>query len=218
MEKHSFIARRTARYVTLGQFNAETRRVWFVLHGYGQLAEYFIRRFDVLDDGHTFVVAPEALSRFYLDGVGNHSGKIGATWMTREDRLNEIDDYLYYLNTLYHTLISEADESRLQIGLLGFSQGTATVCRWIAGGKFSVDKLILWAGLFPPDLQEFPNWERLKTIESILVYGDQDPYVKGEEVANYVAQLKQTGLSPRIVRFEGKHEVVREVIRQVTAF
>src|SRR5207244_2577426 len=135
---------------------------------------------------------------FYLDGVGTHSGKIGATWMTREDRLNEIDDYLYYLNTLYHTLISEADENRLQIGLLGFSQGTATVCRWIAGGKFRVDKLILWAGIFPHDLQEFPGWERLKTIESTLVYGDHDPYVKAEEVDKYLAQLKQTGLSPRV--------------------
>jgi hypothetical protein len=36
-------------------------------------------------------------------------------------------------------------------------------------------------------------------------------------VDKYVAQLKQTGLSPHIVRFEGKHELVREVIRQVTA-
>jgi hypothetical protein len=62
---------------------------------------------------------------------------------------------VYYLNTLYNTLISETDESRLRIGLLGFSQGTATVCRWIACGKFRVDKLILRASLFPHDLQEF---------------------------------------------------------------
>ena len=36
-------------------------------------------------------MAPEGLSRFYLEGF---SGKVGATWMTREDRLNDIDNYL----------------------------------------------------------------------------------------------------------------------------
>ncbi|MBC7923946.1 MAG: phospholipase, partial [Ferruginibacter sp.] len=124
METHQLTVRRTARYATLGQLNADTRQVWFVLHGYGQLAEYFIRRFDVLDDGHTYVVAPEALSRFYLQGMGEGSGRVGATWMTREDRLNEIDDYLHYLRTLHQTLVGEG--GRWRTGLLGFSQGTAT--------------------------------------------------------------------------------------------
>ena len=52
--------------ILLGALSAETREIWFVVHGYGQLAEYFIRHFRGLDDGTRYIVAPEGLSRFYV--------------------------------------------------------------------------------------------------------------------------------------------------------
>ncbi|MES2730173.1 MAG: phospholipase [Bacteroidota bacterium] len=216
MEKHELSVRRTARYVTLGSLNADTRRIWFVLHGYGQLAEYFIRRFDVLDDGFTYIVAPEALSRFYLDGLGAHN-KVGATWMTREDRMNEIEDYVQYLNMLYQTVLGEADENRLKIGLLGFSQGTATACRWAASSPLQFDRLVLWAGSFPPELPELPYWEKLKNIDSLLVYGNEDFFINEIEIAKHQAEWQKWGLSPRIIQFAGKHEIVRNVVLKVMA-
>ncbi|NIP78275.1 MAG: phospholipase, partial [Gemmatimonadetes bacterium] len=81
------------------------REVWFVLHGYGQLAERFVRRFDALPgvrDGMRAVVAPEALSRFYVEeevtGPHGPESRVGATWMTRADREHEIRDYVEYLD------------------------------------------------------------------------------------------------------------------------
>ena len=65
MEKHHLKVSRTARYFTLGELNEQTKNVWFVCHGYGQLAEYFIRNFEAINDGENLIVAPEALSRFY---------------------------------------------------------------------------------------------------------------------------------------------------------
>jgi hypothetical protein len=52
--------------------------VWFVCHGYGQLAAYFIRHFAFLTENApaTVVIAPEGLSRFHLSGNG---GRVGAT-------------------------------------------------------------------------------------------------------------------------------------------
>ena len=41
MEKHIKVER-TARYFTLGELNEHTEQIWFVCHGYGQLAEYFM--------------------------------------------------------------------------------------------------------------------------------------------------------------------------------
>ena len=32
-----------ARYYRLGNLDATTKQLWFVLHGYGQLAQFFIR-------------------------------------------------------------------------------------------------------------------------------------------------------------------------------
>ena len=42
-----------------------------------------------LDDGSRLIVAPEALSRFYLGEVSQRPAserRVGASWMTREDR------------------------------------------------------------------------------------------------------------------------------------
>ena len=78
---------RTARYHVLGD-PATARMVWVLLHGYGQLARFFLNKFEGLEDG-LLIAAPEGLSRFYLDA--QHQ-RVGATWMTREDREHEIGD------------------------------------------------------------------------------------------------------------------------------
>ena len=65
------------------------RTVWFVLHGYGQLAGEFIRFFADLATDDSLVVAPEAMNRFYLvnpESAPARDRPVGATWMTREDR------------------------------------------------------------------------------------------------------------------------------------
>ena len=96
MQEHRITVSRAARYFTLGRLE---REVWFVLHGYGQLAGRFLRHFDPIDDGSRLVVAPEGLSRFYVSE--NSAERVGATWMTKEDRLAEIDDYVRYLDAVY---------------------------------------------------------------------------------------------------------------------
>ena len=78
------------------------RELWYVLHGYGQLAAPFLDDFRAIDDGTRLIVAPEALSRFYEGDVQarlHKDAKVGASWMTREDRDAEIADYVAYLDT-----------------------------------------------------------------------------------------------------------------------
>ena len=75
--EHRIEVTRTARYWTLGAEDAPTE-VWFVLHGYRQLAERFLRRFVPLDDGSRLVVAPEGLSEETARLAGVVAGKLGA--------------------------------------------------------------------------------------------------------------------------------------------
>ena len=133
MEHHLTVAR-TARYQQLGELSGRTRRVWFVCHGYGQLAAYFVRHFAFLADGgdDTVVIAPEGLSRFYLQSNG---GRVGASWMTRDDRLAEIDDHVGFLNQLASLVLARCP-AEVEITVLGFSQGTATVSRWLSCAHF----------------------------------------------------------------------------------
>ncbi|SDJ96373.1 Predicted esterase [Catalinimonas alkaloidigena] len=203
MQTHHLAVTKTARYTTLGSLSDQTQEVWFVCHGYGQLAPYFIRHFQALDDGTRFIVAPEALSRFYLEGV---SGRVGATWMTREDRLHDIQDYTQYLTSLYKHLLEGLSVST-RITLLGFSQGAATACRWVATGQVHVDRLILWAGQFPPDIDMMPAPEALEGKELVLVTGRTDAYITPEVLQEQHALLERRGLPYRHIWFSGGHTI-----------
>ncbi|MCP5046462.1 MAG: phospholipase, partial [bacterium] len=59
MKKETIKVTKTARYFLLGEPGPHIRRVWFVCHGYGQLADDFLKEFQVLDNSHHLVVAPE---------------------------------------------------------------------------------------------------------------------------------------------------------------
>src|SRR5881628_153311 len=133
MQEHFLSTSRTARYFTLGHLRDATE-LWLVCHGYGQLASRFLERFRPLETQRRCIVAPEGLSRFYLTEHPTEL-RVGASWMTREDRLHEIDDYVRYLDALYREVLGRVEGPAARVTALGFSQGTATVSRWAALGQ-----------------------------------------------------------------------------------
>lgn len=197
MHEHRIRAARSARYFTLGRLD---REVWFVLHGYGQLAARFLRHFEPIDDGTRLIVAPEGLSRFYLTEDPTER-RVGATWMTREDRLAEIDDYVQYLDAVYLDALEQLDRSRVTVVVLGFSQGAATACRWATLGASRIDRLIVWGGEVPPDL------DMTRALRPALVYGSNDEYFTAKVIAATEERLRALGIPYDLVPFEGGHEI-----------
>lgn len=122
-QDHTIEIQQQAKFCTLGELRPNTPAIWIVAHGYGQLPQYFIRHFEVLADAGHFIVAPGGLSRFYLNGL---SGRVGGSWMTREDRQNDIDNYIKYFSAIYKKNI-QGHPAPLK--LLGFSQGVSAICR-----------------------------------------------------------------------------------------
>jgi hypothetical protein len=122
---------RTARYAVMGSFDEALSEVWIVCHGHGQLAARFLSRFVPIERGDRLFVAPEALSRYYLQpprgGPHAPNSPIGATWMTSEDRDCEIADYVGYLDLVYDEVFSRVRRDNVRLCILGFSQGCATV-------------------------------------------------------------------------------------------
>jgi predicted esterase len=218
MTEHHLSVRRTARYFTLGPAAATAREVWFVLHGYGQLAARFLRHFAPIDDGARCIVAPEGLSRFYAETGRND--KIGASWMTREDRLTEIDDYIRYLDALYDEVMRGAGAgagAAVRVTVLGFSQGTATAARWLAQGNARAGRLILWGGEVPPDLDLAVARDRWQKTDVTLVVGSEDPFITPKVLARDEQRLREHGLSFRVERFDGGHEILPDVLGRVVA-
>lgn len=199
-----------ARYYRLGKLNSETKQLWFVLHGYGELAQFFIQKFKVLEEVGICVIAPEGLSRFYLNGS---DGRVGATWMTKENRLADIDNYINYLNEVYRKETNHA-ASLPPVTLLGFSQGAATAVRWLMNKQIKPDRLILWAGLFPPDMDFEEGSEVLRTMEIIEVYGKQDQFITESSLQQMKELNTRLGLQPTIIEFDGKHELNSIVLQK----
>jgi predicted esterase len=197
-----------ARVFVLGDVT-NAQEIWFVLHGYGQLAKYFIKKFSALQALGICVIAPEGLSRFYLQG--NH-GRVGATWMTSENRLTDIQNYVAYLNTVYlHQIQGRVRKTTI----LGFSQGAATAMRWAMDGKVLFDRLVLWAGLFPPDIDFAKGAELLRDKKVFEVLGKQDEFINQEKVADMHRLNSMLRISPTIIEFEGKHEINTGVLEQI---
>jgi len=208
MEQHDVSFSFKARYYKLGKIDANTRQVWFVIHGYGQLAQYFIRKFRVLEEHGICVIAPEGLSRFYLEsfqaGSGRTNDRVGATWMTKENRLMDIENYLQYLNSVYD---KELLHHQIPVTVLGFSQGSATASRWVLNDHVQCQRLILWAGIFPPDMDFNHGQEVLRNKDIYLVYGKTDPFLNDHRFAEMKLLTDKLKAHFTEVTFEGGHEI-----------
>jgi predicted esterase len=211
MQEHHLPVPRTARYCTLGPPADRAAEVWFALHGYGQLAPRFAARLAPLDRSDRLVVVPEGLSRFYVD---EPRGLVGAAWMTREDRLHEIGDYVRYLDLVAAAVLAPAGQTP-PIHLLGFSQGSATACRWLERGSVSPRRVIIWGGEIPPDI-DWSNAEgRFRAVEFVLVAGDRDQFATEKTLATHANLLADHGVRHRIVRYPGDHSVDPTVLAKL---
>jgi predicted esterase len=212
MEEHHLSVPRTARYYTLGEPGPAVRQVWVVCHGYGQLAGRFVRHFEPIADASRLIVAPEGLSRFYLDS-GMHE-RVGATWMTREDRLADIEDYLRYLDALHAAVFNAIDRASVQLTVLGFSQGVATAARWVARGR-RTERLVAWGGVLPPELDLSGLHDVFAHTRLTTVYGKTDDYITPKIAAQEEGKLRAAKIPFDVRTFDGGHEVQAAALRAV---
>ena len=214
--EHHLPVTRTARYCTLGDASSPPAAdIWVVCHGFAQLARAFLEELRPLARPGRLIVAPEALNRFYLNREGGRAGasaRVGATWMTREDRLAEIDDYVRYLDHLLREVRGGARDA-VRVTALGYSQGTATVARWLVQGTSKLDRVILWAGLLPPEIDPAgAARERLSTTELHFVRGTKDEMVSATSFGEQRAAVARVGAKVHATEFEGGHRLDRDTL------
>jgi predicted esterase len=213
MQQKNIIIPKTARYFMLGEASSEIEQIWIVCHGYAQLANYFIRNFEALNDGKTMIVAPEGLHRFYWQGF---SGRVVASWMTKEERLEDIADYCNFLTAVYSECIPVLNKN-VKINLFGFSQGSATVLRWLSIKKPLIHNLILWGGTFPADINFEMDKHYFDSFKTYFVMGTKDEYISNEEVEEQERILKTNKINYSSVRFDGKHEIPKDELLKLSA-
>jgi predicted esterase len=209
--QHTLRVDRTARVTTLGA-PSTAATWWVVLHGYGQLAADFASPFEGLVTPDRAVVAPEALSRFYVDGLDTHE-EVGASWMTREGREEEIHDYVAYLDRVVEHFRPDGPSPSIRV--LGFSQGAATASRWAVLGDTTVDRLVLWGGAPAHDLDLNTHAKTLRQMTLTLVAGTDDPYVTPERRAAIERHLAAHDIPVTLHTFEGGHRLDAEILQPI---
>lgn len=212
IQKRNIIIPKTARYFLHGNVNSNTKYIWLIFHGYGQLANYFLEKFTFLNPHEHIVIAPEGLHRFYWE---KFTGRVVASWMTKEDRIDDITDYQHFIEAVVKESIIPNITENVQFITLGFSQGAATMARWLSITSTVPKKIIWYAGVTPTDL----NWElsaqKLKKAENYWIVGSEDEFIKEEDVKNYEALFTEKDISLKTIRFEGGHEIKRDVFKEI---
>ena len=187
------------------------QEVWIVLHGYGQLAEFFIRKFIPHASENRLFIAPEGTNHNYLK---DFQGRVGANWMTSYQRETAIANNHRYLNGMMEEVLS-AFEQPPRIHLLGFSQGAATGTRWASQWKGKLDSLILWGGGFAHDLALEVAKEKFADTAMILVYGLEDELVTEESKKRQEELLFELGKPINLLSFSGGHELDPQMLERI---
>lgn len=206
IEQHQIITSKTAKVVTYGNLNEHTKLIWLVTHGYGFLAQYFIQKFESLDPNEHFVVVPEALNRFYLDGL---TGKVGASWMTKENRDEEINDYILYLDKVFETFCLHSKAKKV---VLGFSQGVATISRWLIYTNYKVESAVFWAGSIP---EEVLKTKKLNNYNNIFVVGDEDNFIPKDKIETLLESYRNNDLTFSQIFYKGGHTILTQPLFEV---
>jgi predicted esterase len=200
MSKHYLGVRQKQRIDILGDLNESTTDVWLSLHGYGQLVEYFQRHFRTIVSTSRAFIFPQGAHKFYLQGT---EGRVGASWMTKEDRLTDIENQRLYLDELCSWAFNKAPNARFH--MVGFSQGVATGMRFLGHSEVPFQSLLAWAGSWPPDLDEHSQ-NAIRALHMSAWFGTEDPFVdesKKLERTNYYKE--NYDIVPEVGTYEGKH-------------
>ncbi|PAP78574.1 alpha/beta hydrolase [Rubrivirga marina] len=225
MTVRQIAAVKTARYAVLGPEDGPPNEVWMACHGYGQLVTHWARHFHALERPGRLVVVPEALNRFYVGEIGARDRRVGASWMTREEREADIEDVVRYLDDVFVAACARADVDPQTVPLtaFGFSQGTASVVRWLALSPLisrrptRAARVILWGGGMPHDLDLGAHADWLAEAGVTLVAGDRDGFATPARVMEQEARLKAAGVPVETVSFAGEHRLNERVLREVGA-
>lgn len=211
MEKKILSFRFQAPFYKVGSINEQTRKVWIIFHGYGQLADDFSDLFaDLISDEHVLIF-PQGLSKFYLKGVDK---KIGANWMTSIDRELDIANYTAYLNQLFDHEIRPYLEN-IELNILGFSQGGHTASRWIYESNIAYHTLILWGSNLAYEIDQKIIASSFSEGNNLLVCGNRDRFIDPEQLQKLKIRYNQMGFKYQFIEYDGGHEIQPEILKMI---
>ena len=140
------------------------------------------------------IVAPEALSRFYVEAAGKDA-RGHARRRQLDDARGQAERHRGQRRISRCAVRARAralDGASLDFTALGFSQGVATVARWLERTDVHVDRAMLWGSTIPAnvDLAAAPA---LRAARLTSIAGTADEHATPEMLAAQNARLTSNG-------------------------
>jgi predicted esterase len=203
---HKLVVSKTARVLTGGD---ESGKPFVFLHGYGVSVTGFFHRLKPLMDKGCHVIAPEGLSRYYREGA---AGKVVASWMTREERLDDISDNNNYLEQVFESFCVSQ-----QPVIIGFSQGAASMCRWALSTPSDIKDIVLWGSGFPPDITDEQIRVCNRKLRIHFLIGDEDEYLSLEQIKEESEKLISLGVETEVFVYKGGHNICSDGLQYIAS-
>ena len=197
MQPQTFTTTRTARYYCAGEPGPTIRHVWFCLHGEGQAVADFAAQLSNLDTPERLLIFPEALSRYTLPPSPDGTVSTGATWFAPPDLLPDLADLTTYLDALAESIL-EACPPDTPVTVLGYGHGAAAACRWLASNRVPYDRLILYAAVFPPEIDRRATLVALPDRPVNVVATTVDTITPEAAAAGLMQDLQDVGLTAQL--------------------
>jgi predicted esterase len=203
---------RTARYFSRESDPKTVDNVWIMFHGYGQSAYHFLLNFKDFNPSNSALIAPEGLSKYYLNGL---DGRVGASWMTKENREMEIQDQLHLVDNLLGDLTQKGVlKEGTKLHLLGFSQGAAVACRWYQYTHRKVENLVLWGAGLPIET-DAKMAQKYNECNTTIVLGSEDEFIKQERLVQYYQTLADLQFRHNVITYKGGHRMEKEGLEKL---
>jgi predicted esterase len=139
------------------------------------------------------LVSVQALHRFY-----NRGNQVVASWMTREDREQAIEDNIEYVTSVVDAVRRDYPATET-IVYAGFSQGVAMAYRAAAASR--ARGVIVLGGDVPPDVAPV-----VRSLPPVLIgRGVSDDWYTEAQAAADLRVLAAARVQPRLHVFEGGH-------------
>jgi phospholipase/carboxylesterase len=217
MPPEDSVERESIRYERTGYFATrvppqgaeDCTHLLLALHGWGQSARWFARRFHPLGEAPVFVATPQGPHQFYLE---LENKKVGFNWLTAYERQDNIND----ANSLFDAVV---DMALARIGhpvpvyVLGFSQGSSMAWRYALHAGNRIAGMVSCCADLPPDVAAaLPAQSHFRTL---LVYGTDDGIVPQAKIEEAQATLKGIGWEYDLLEFEGGHDLPAVAVREI---
>jgi predicted esterase len=174
---------------------SEPRPLLLGFHGYAQTAEDQLEMLQrIHGSGGWVCCAVQALHPFYP-----RPDRVGACWMTRQDRGLRIAENVRYV----HKVVESLRASHTLDGTLvlhGFSQGVGMACRAAVLGGQRPAGVILAGGDIPPELDDLQRMGRV-----LIARGGDDSIYPREKWDSDIGRLRGAGVPFIECGYEGGH-------------